>query len=452
MAGGDGRAAEKPKLKMESGLWPYAIVNSSYLLYTITDGAVRMIVLLHAFRLSFTAMEIAVMFTLYEAAGVVTNLLAGVVGARWGIKATLVSGLTLHLFGLGMLLGWDNSWQKSAAITYVTLAQMLCGIAKDLVKLGGKTVSKLVTPDEKQGQLFQLVAMITGWKNSLKGCGYFLGSVLLLWESGPNGFYGAIMVLMGIILLALPWALISLSPELGRADKKNATLAQVFALPPDATAMDRRNQRNRNWLSLGRCFLFAARDCWFEVPLPLYLRDPVSGLGWSRPAAGAFLGGYIIVYGQFQAHSTLFLRPLQQFDKDKNIVPHKWHVVLWALFCIPSLAWLGSFVQWSPAFDCVLQPDAAATSANNSLVDAVGGVVGQDQQLHWCTDSDAVLRTTVLMVGVSTFAFVFGINSAVNSGLIAAYSTNATAAKNIGFCARTAEASPLACLFLRTII
>jgi hypothetical protein len=292
-------------------------------------------------------------FSLYEAAGVVTNLLAGVAGARWGIKATLLVGLWLQIGGLCMLLGWDNQWDKSTAIVYVTLAQMLCGIAKDLVKLGGKTVAKLVTPDEKEGQLFHLVATITGWKNSLKGAGYFLGSLLVLWDSGPNGTYGAVLVLVGLILLAMPWAALRLSPQLGRdANKQNATLsqvgqrgsarthtmndfivslyadcaagyiwkahrtcdpwarsrspkqgwrgmggavqwdsalrrahaaaavvavasavavavavAQVFSLAPDASAEEREHHRNRNWLSLGRCFLFASRDCWFEVPL-----------------------------------------------------------------------------------------------------------------------------------------------------------------------------------------
>lgn len=39
---------------------------------------------------------------------------------------------------------------------------MLCGIAKDLTKLGGKTVTKLVTPEEQQSSLFKLVSYITG--------------------------------------------------------------------------------------------------------------------------------------------------------------------------------------------------------------------------------------------------------------------------------------------------
>ena len=143
-------------------LKPFVIISTSYLLYTITDGAIRMIVLLHAYELGFSAMEVALMFTLYELAGVVTNLLAGIAGSRWGIRNTLLAGLLLQIAGIGMLFGWQPSWSKTEGIIFVTIAQMLAGIAKDLTKLGGKTVAKLVTPDEKQSYLFKLVSFITG--------------------------------------------------------------------------------------------------------------------------------------------------------------------------------------------------------------------------------------------------------------------------------------------------
>jgi hypothetical protein len=87
-------------------LLPFVIISLSYMIYTFTDGAVRMIVLLAAYNKGFTAMEVAVMFTLYETAGVVTNLLAGLAGAKWGLKTTHCSGLALQLVGLGMLCGW----------------------------------------------------------------------------------------------------------------------------------------------------------------------------------------------------------------------------------------------------------------------------------------------------------------------------------------------------------
>ena len=150
-------------------LLPFAVISCAYLLFTVTDGAIRMIVLLHAYNKGFSAMQVAVMFTLYELAGVVTNLAAGLAGAKWGIRCTLVFGLSLQLVSYGLLFGWSDEWDEATAIVYVTIAQMFGGIAKDLTKLGGKTVTKLVTPEEQSTRLFRLVSMLTGWKNSLKG-------------------------------------------------------------------------------------------------------------------------------------------------------------------------------------------------------------------------------------------------------------------------------------------
>ena len=165
-------------------------------MFTFTDGSVRMVVLLAAYNKGFTAMEVAIMFTLYETAGVVTNLCAGLAGAKWGIKACLLSGLALQLGGLGLLSGWKDSWDKQASIIYVTLAQMVCGIAKDLVKLGGKTVTKLVTPEEKQSMLFRLVAYVTGFKNSMKGVGYLVGAAIV--ASDPDFGYLKVQLLLAL--------------------------------------------------------------------------------------------------------------------------------------------------------------------------------------------------------------------------------------------------------------
>ena len=247
-------------------LRPFVIISTSYLLFTVTDGAIRMIVLLHAYNKGFTAWEVAIMFTLYELAGVVTNLLAGFMGSKWGIKVTLLTGLSFQILSYGLMFGWDDSWSKKEAIVYVTIAQMFAGIAKDLTKLGGKTVTKLVTPEEQQTTLFRLVSFITGFKNSMKGVGYFAGSALL--NVSYRLALGIMMILIG---LAFPWAVLGLNRNLGTAKKKNVkSWKEVWAF----------DNRNLNFLSLARLFLFASRDFWFEVPLPFYLRSPgCGGLG-----------------------------------------------------------------------------------------------------------------------------------------------------------------------------
>ena len=257
---------ESAKSSKSQALRPFIIISSSYLLFTITDGAIRMIVLLHAYNKSFSALEVSIMFMMYELAGVFTNLAAGFMGAKWGIKVTLVVGLVLQLFSYGLLFGWNDDWSKQTAIIYVTIAQMFAGIAKDLTKLGGKTVTKLVTPEEQETKLFKLVSLITGWKNSLKGVGYFMGSALL-----TVSYELSLAVMMGIVGLAMPWAIFGLDNKLGTAKKKNAgSWKEIFAF----------DNRNLNILSLARLFLFASRDFWFEVPLPFYLRSPsCKGLG-----------------------------------------------------------------------------------------------------------------------------------------------------------------------------
>lgn len=239
-------------------LRPFVVISITYLLFTVTDGALRMIVLLHAYNKSFSALQVAYMFTLYELAGVFTNLAAGVMGDRWGIRITLITGLSLQIFSYGLLYGWKDEWSKQRAIVYVTIAQMFAGIAKDLTKLGGKTVTKLVTPEGKETRLFKLVSLLTGWKNSLKGVGYFLGSALL-----QVSYTLALSVMIGLIVVAMPFAIFGLSKDLGTAKKKAASWKEIFVL----------DNYNLNVLSLARLFLFASRDFWFEVPVSVTMSE-----------------------------------------------------------------------------------------------------------------------------------------------------------------------------------
>ena len=422
---------------------PFAVISITYLLFTVTDGALRMIVLMHAYNRSFSAMQVATMFTLYECAGVVTNLAAGFAGARWGIRSTLVTGLCLQLLTYGMLYGWRDDWTQGEAILYVTisqadasswcmrgvcaacarcmhgvcacvrrvahpargpLSQMFGGVAKDLTKLGGKTVTKLVTPEEKTSQLFKLVSLLTGWKNSLKGVGYFLGVALLLWSY--EAALGAMMLLVGI---ALPFAVFGLDGALGATKKSNATWRQVFVT----------GNANLNWLSLARCFLFASRDFWFEVPLPFFLRSPsclseqgeqasgggaagdgpvgdrCGGLGWPRVALGAILGAYIILYGQCQSWTPqVVLQPLRQSP------PNKQTEILWGLLnCLPT------------ALMAAVCYGYGASATEGETPPAVA---------FW-------LMTTVVY-----FALIFAVNSAVHSFLVVHYASEDKVAQSVG--------------------
>jgi hypothetical protein len=425
-------------------LRPFVIISSSYLLFTITDGAIRMIVLQHAYSKSFSAMQVAIMFTLYEVAGVFTNLVrsiiltlyavvesgsshptifflrhhvqaAGFMGAKWGIKFTLIIGLSLQLFSYSLMFGWRDDWSQAQAIVYVTVSQMFAGIAKDLTKLGGKTVTKLVTPEEQETKLYKLVSLITGWKNSLKGVGYFMGSALV-----QVSYELALGVMMGLVVLAMPWAILGLDRNLGTAKNQNASWKEVFKM----------DNPKLNWLSCARLFLFASRDFWFEVPLPFFLRSPsceglgelvcgpdfecatgsvcgaagfceninpgggCGGLGLERVVVGAFLGGYIILYGQVQAWTPqLVTGPLKQTP------PNKLTEVLWGFVnCLPTLViWI--VMSWSPTFE----------------------------------DHDVTGMTVWLVVVIVSFAIIFAINSSIHSFLVVNYASKDKVAVSVGF-------------------
>jgi MFS-type transporter involved in bile tolerance (Atg22 family) len=146
----------------------YALITGSYWVFTLTDGALRMLVVLYFHELGYSPLDIAFLFLFYEFFGIITNLFGGWLAARMGLSATIISGLFLQTFALGMLLV-DSSY---LTIAYVMTAQALSGVAKDLNKLGAKSSVKLVAGDN-QTKLYRWVAWLTGSKNALKGVGFF---------------------------------------------------------------------------------------------------------------------------------------------------------------------------------------------------------------------------------------------------------------------------------------
>ncbi|RZQ55464.1 MFS transporter [Pseudidiomarina tainanensis] len=256
----------------------YILVTGNYWAFTLTDGALRMLVVLHFHQLGYSAFEVAMLFLFYEFFGVVTNLVGGYLGARWGLNRTMNIGLGLQIIALAMLLV-PSSW---LTILWVMLAQALSGIAKDLNKMSAKSTIKLLVPESAQGQLYKWVALLTGSKNTLKGVGFFLGGVLLT----CLGFAGAVLSMTSILTLVWISSLIFLNRESGKATFK-PKFKELFS-----------KSRPINVLSAARFLLFGARDVWFVVALPVFL---ASELQWDHWQVGSFLALWIIGYGLVQS-------------------------------------------------------------------------------------------------------------------------------------------------------
>ena len=269
----------------------YAIVTAAYWAFTLTDGALRLIVLLHFHALGYTPIQLAVLFLLYEFFGIVTNLLGGWLAARTGLRFTLVAGLALQAGALTMLAMLDASWSMALSTAYVMACQALSGIAKDLTKMSAKSAVKILVPPGDEKRLFKWVAMLTGSKNALKGAGFFLGAALMSWL----GFRGALLAMGAGVAVVLLAVLTSLPASIGRT-KAKALFTSVLS-----------HSRAINILSIARLALFAARDVWFVVSVPIFLTGV---LGWSFMQVGAFLALWVIGYGAIQAAAPAGVRAL----------------------------------------------------------------------------------------------------------------------------------------------
>jgi MFS family permease len=267
----------------------YALVTGAYWSFTVTDGALRMLVLLHFNRLGYAPVELAFLFLLYEFFGVVTNLVGGWLAARLGLKATLTSGLGLQVVALGMLSLLVPEWGRFVSVSYVMAAQALSGIAKDLTKMSSKSAIKVLVPEDAQSSLFKWVAALTGSKNALKGVGFFVGGALL----GRLGFRGSLWAMAAALVLALVGAELSLPKEMGRA-KAKTKFTQILS-----------KSREINVLSAARFFLFGARDIWFVVGVPVFLS---LHLHWGFTEVGGFLAAWVIGYGFIQSFAPSLIR------------------------------------------------------------------------------------------------------------------------------------------------
>jgi len=291
---------------MSIALRNYLIVTGGYWAFTLTDGAIRMLVVLYFHLLGYSPFEVAMLFLFYEFFGIVTNLVGGWLGSRIGLNLTMHIGMGLQIFALAMLMVPDG-W---LSVAYVMFAQALSGIAKDLNKMSAKASVKSMVPDENsESQLFKWIAILTGSKNTLKGVGFFLGALLLQWFE----FRGALAVLSGSLLVVLIASIVMLPGGLGKS-KNKPKFTQVFSKTPAI-----------NWLSAARFFLFGSRDVWFVVALPVYL---YSVFEWSFMQVGGFLAIWIIAYGIVQASAPKLLRQSHHGKGPDGTTAKVWAFVL----------------------------------------------------------------------------------------------------------------------------
>jgi len=320
----------------------YLVVTGNYWAFTLTDGALRMLVVLHFHALGYSPLQIAALFLFYEIFGVVTNLFGGYLGARLGLNRTMNIGLGLQVAAL-LMLTVPTAW---LSVAWVMAAQALSGVAKDLNKMSAKSSIKLLVPDSQQGTLYRWVAILTGSKNALKGVGFFLGAGLL----ALLGFSHALLAMAGVLALVWIASLLLLKQDLGKASAK-PKFREILS-----------KSRAINGLSAARLFLFGARDVWFVVALPVYLSGV---LGWDFWQVGGFLALWVIGYGAVQSFAPGLT------GKSRGQVPDGRDAFIWALLLagLPAAIALGLDSGWSAQWVLVggLLVFGAVFAVNSSL-------------------------------------------------------------------------------------
>lgn len=345
----------------------YFVVTLAYWGFTLTDGAIRMLIVLYFYQLGYSPLEISMLFVFYELCGVFTNFIGGWLGARFGLNQTMHLGMLLQIIAL-LLLAVPAEW---LSVAYVMFAQSMSGVAKDLNKMSAKSCVKLMLPDSSSsdGKLFKWVAFLTGSKNTLKGLGFFLGGLLL----SLVGFQYSLFILAAGLIVILIFTFILLPKDIGKT-KFKIKFKHLFS-----------KSQEINWLSATRLFLFAARDIWFVVALPVYFS---AVLGWGQTQVGAFFALWVVGYGFVQAlaPNLLGIKREHAHHSPDGRTARIWAFILFLILLIMT----SLFVQ------------------------------GFDPQ-------------SIIVGGLILFAVIFAINSAIHSYLILAYSRDDQVALDVGF-------------------
>ena len=357
---------------MTAGTRNYAIVTAAYWGFTLTDGALRMLVLFHFFKLGYSPFTLSFLFLLYEAAGIAANFVGGWLATRFGITRMLMVGLTAQITGFLVLSALSAEWTVFMSVAWVVAAQGICGIAKDLTKTASKSAIKVAEKEARaedaDGRLFRWVAWFTGSKNAMKGLGFFLGGLLLQ----TLGFRYSLWLMAGLLLVVLAGVFLSLPRAMGKA-KASASARELFG-----------KSKGVNLLAAARIVLFGARDVWFVVGVPVFLYAN----GWTFTMVGGFMALWTIFYGVIQAAAPAVVK--RSTDGLSAEVPA---ARLWSAL----LAITPALIVSALAFDVSLGPDI------------------------------------ILVVGLCIFGAAFAINSSVHSYLILAYAGSVKAAEDVGF-------------------
>lgn len=357
---------------MTPGTRNYAIVTAAYWGFTLTDGALRMLVLLHFFQLGYSPFVLSFLFLLYEAAGIAANFIGGWLATRFGITRMLTVGLSTQIMGFLILSALSPDWTAAVSVAWVVLAQGICGVAKDLTKTASKSAIKVAEKEARaedaEGRLFRWVAWFTGSKNAMKGLGFFLGGALLQ----LLGFRLSLWLMALMLALVLIGVVLALPPMMGKA-KASSSARELFG-----------KSRGVNLLAAARIFLFGARDVWFVVGVPVFLYAN----GWTFTMVGGFMALWTIFYGLTQASAPSVIR--RSADGLTAEVPA---ARLWSAL----LALVPILIILALAANSPVRPDI------------------------------------ILVVGLAVFGAAFAINSAVHSYLILAYAGSEKAAEDVGF-------------------
>mgnify|MGYP000024945917 CR=1 FL=1 len=356
----------------------YLIITGNYWAFTLTDGALRMLILLHFYQLGYAPLALAMLFVFYEVFGVITNLVGGWLGARIGLNKTMNIGLFLQVFAL-LMLAMPSEY---LSVMFLMTAQALSGIAKDLNKMSAKSSIKLLVAkvsanereDSIQEKLFKWVALLTGSKNTLKGVGFFLGGFLLT----NIGFQGAVLLMAAILILVAVMSVVLLKDDFGKATFK-PKFTDVFS-----------TNASLNFLSAARLCLFAARDVWFVIALPVYFANQ---LNWSHQKIGIFFALWIIAYGVIQANAPRLFNRKKSFNLNKKVAKEINGRLI---------------ATWSGVLSIVIL--VLVISLNLS------------QQID-----------VILIVGLFVFGGVFAINSSLHSYLIVSLAKEDGVSMDVGF-------------------